>query len=155
MKWEPIAGFSNYEISEDGNVRNIHTGHILKHNIKKGNAPYHRVHLSEKGRATYKLVHRLVLETFVGPCPEGMQTLHHDDDPNNNCLSNLSWGTPIDNHKTIDRKGENNGKCRLTPDDVRAIRQSDEPYRVIAARFNITTGYVSTIKINRTWKHLV
>ncbi|QZE10566.1 hypothetical protein SEA_SCOOBYDOOBYDOO_251 [Mycobacterium phage ScoobyDoobyDoo] len=48
-----------------------------------------------------RLVHRLVLEAFVGPCPPGMETRHLDDDPSNNRLSNLCWGTRLEN--TMDR----------------------------------------------------
>ncbi len=38
-------------------------------------------------------VHRLILETFVGPCPEGMECRHLDGNPANNCLNNIAWGT--------------------------------------------------------------
>lgn len=40
-----------------------------------------------------KRVHRLVLETFKGPCPPGMTCRHLDRDRTNNRLSNLKWGT--------------------------------------------------------------
>lgn len=42
-------------------------------------------------------VHTLVLKTFVGPRPAGLQACHDDDDTNNNALSNLYWGTPKQN----------------------------------------------------------
>ena len=37
-------------------------------------------------------VHRLVLETFVGPS-NGMEVRHIDGNPLNNVVSNLAWGT--------------------------------------------------------------
>jgi len=43
-------------------------------------------------------VHRLVLEAFVGPCPEGEECCHAPDpDPANNNLWNLRWDTPENN----------------------------------------------------------
>lgn len=43
-------------------------------------------------------VHRLVLETFVGPPPsDSMQARHKNDDHTNNNLSNLLWGLPHEN----------------------------------------------------------
>jgi hypothetical protein len=42
---------------------------------------------------TFK-VHRLVLMTFLGPCPEGMEACHFPDrDVSNNRLENLRWDT--------------------------------------------------------------
>lgn len=38
-------------------------------------------------------VHALVLETYVGSCPEGMNCRHLDGDKENNKLRNLKWGT--------------------------------------------------------------
>jgi hypothetical protein len=38
-------------------------------------------------------VHRLVLETFVGPCPDGMECCHNNGDPADNRLENLRWDT--------------------------------------------------------------
>ena len=42
-------------------------------------------------------VHRLVLEAFVGPMPEAMETRHLDGNPANNCLDNLRYGTRAEN----------------------------------------------------------
>ena len=36
-------------------------------------------------------VHILVLETFVGPCPDGMECDHSDRNRCNNALTNLRW----------------------------------------------------------------
>lgn len=43
-------------------------------------------------------------------------------------------------------------KSKLSPEQVAQIRESTEPQRVIAARFGITQGAVSSIKRGRTWK---
>lgn len=152
MKWVPITEFPNYEISDTGIVRRIDTQRVIAQNTKRGKHPYKRVHLSHEGVSKYVLVHRLVLLAFVGPCPEGMQTLHKDDDPTNNNLSNLEWGTPKRNHETIDRTGENNGRSKLTPEDVIAIRASTELHTVLADLYGVAAGYISQIKKGKTWK---
>lgn len=152
MKWLPIKDFPNYEISNEGIVRRIDTKKILAQNTKRGAHPYKRVHLSHEGVAKYVFVHRLVLTAFVGECPEGQQCLHNDDDPTNNCLYNLSWGTPKKNHEAIDRSGEKNGRCKLSPKDVIAIRNSTELHSILADIYNVSAGYISQIKKGKTWK---
>lgn len=58
----------------------------------------------DKKRRDFK-VHRLVMEAFVGPCPEGLEVLHWDDNPANNHLSNLRYGTRSENVKDRVRNG--------------------------------------------------
>ena len=152
MNWIPIIDFPNYEISDEGIVRRIDTKKELAQNTKRGKHPYKRVHLCHKGVAKYVYVHRLVLRAFVGECPEGMQCLHDDDDPTNNHLCNLSWGTPKENNETIDRSGEKNGRCKLTPKEVIAIRSSTELHSILADIYNVSAGYISQIKKGKTWK---
>lgn len=46
-------------------------------------------------------VHRIVLETFVGPCPDGMECDHKDRNRSNNHIENLRWVTKAENqHNT-------------------------------------------------------
>lgn len=52
-----------------------------------------------------KYIHRLVLEAFVGPCPDGMEALHSDGNKTNNNVDNLRWGTPSENNRDIVKHG--------------------------------------------------
>jgi hypothetical protein len=72
-------------------------GKLLK--LAKHKKGYRMVTLCDrKGRHTSYLVHVLVLLTFTGPCPEGMQCRHFPDrDKTNNRIENLQWGTPEQN----------------------------------------------------------
>jgi hypothetical protein len=54
-----------------------------------------------------QLVHRVVLETFVGSCPDGMECCHLDDVKTNNKLVNLRWDTHDAN--VVDKV--RNGRC--------------------------------------------
>jgi HNH endonuclease/NUMOD4 motif len=50
-------------------------------------------------------VHVLVLGSFVGPCPDGMECRHLDDVKTNNRLFNLAWGTRTENGRDRVRNG--------------------------------------------------
>jgi hypothetical protein len=43
------------------------------------------------------MVHRLVLDAFIGPCPDGHEGLHGLLGPGENALVNLKWGTRSQN----------------------------------------------------------
>lgn len=43
---------------------------------------------------------------------------------------------------------------KLTESDVRAIRQSDEPNKVLAARYGVAASNVHAIRQRRTWRHV-
>jgi hypothetical protein len=55
------------------------------------------------GRGRQWTVHRLVLEAFVGPCPDGHQCGHDNGVPSDNRVANLAWVTPrvntLDKHR--------------------------------------------------------
>lgn len=74
----------------------------------------------------------LVLEVFVGPCPPGMECCHYDDDPTNNTVSNLRWGTHQSNMQDRSRNGKSNSVkirgekhycSKLTEERVRTARR--------------------------------
>lgn len=107
--WRPVVGWEGlYEVSDLGRVRSFgrvaKCGHggtrFLKGRLLKafsGTSGHLRVDLSLDGKRTPSAIHRLVLEAFVGPCPEGQEVLHWDDDPTNNTLGNLRYGTRSEN----------------------------------------------------------
>lgn len=68
-----------------------------------GGSGYLRVRVRGKD---YK-VHRLVLETFVGKCPPGMQGDHINRNRTDNRLENLRWVTPEENN----RNRKDNDRC--------------------------------------------
>ena len=52
------------------------------------------VHLSKPGKSEWMRVDHMVLTSFAGPCPPGMECKHLDGDPSNNALANLCWAPP-------------------------------------------------------------
>lgn len=122
--WLPVVGYEGlYEVSDLGRVRSPRKV-LLPHVGRNG---YLTVGLSKQGWQRTLRVHRLVLEAFVGPCPQGMECLHHPDpDKANNSLGNLRWGTRAENmeHQQADGSHYNTEKTHclrgheLTPDNL-------------------------------------
>lgn len=120
----PVDGFGHlYEVSDHGRVRSLDRtitgilsrghlmtydrpfpGRILKSRLAK-NARHITVTLCRDGMEQTVTLHSLVLGAFVGPRPADMWGLHWDDNPSNNRLDNLRWGTPTDNAQDAIRNG--------------------------------------------------
>ncbi len=125
---------------------------------------YLRVRPSVNGKKKAVFVHQLVLLTFVGPCPNGMETLHYDDCRSNNNLSNLRYGTRSDNisdkvrNGRISRcQGEKNGASKLTEENVRSIRAmlaDGLTTEKIASMFSVSRKSISKIKNGLAWTHV-
>lgn len=104
-----------------------------------------------------------MLLAFVGPCPAGQEGRHLDDDADNNRLTNLAWGTRLDD-KNDQRKngclplGSGNGRAKLTEDKVREMRQrrrdTGESYPKLAKRFGVSCPTAFHACVGNTWKHL-
>lgn len=96
--WRSATGYEGfYEVSDEGRVRSLHRGKMRM--LRPGSANgYPMVILQVGGVRAKRYIHRLVAETFIGPCPEGQQVRHRDDNRLNPALSNLLYGTPADNN---------------------------------------------------------
>lgn len=91
--WKDIPNYPNYEVSNDGKVRNKKSGRFLKPVLAKG---YPRVVLCNDGRNRPKTVHRLVAEAFIDGDYD-LQVNHMDGNKLNNNSNNLEWVTPSEN----------------------------------------------------------
>ena len=116
-RWLPIADFPGYDVSDQGRVRSYWrtvsrgigngTGKknvmvpnpqkILNPDINPGGYPTVRLYIEGKGRTRF-CIHKLVLETFIGPCPPGMEACHNNGKRPDNRPSNLRWDTRKNNH---------------------------------------------------------
>ena len=88
-----------YKINECGNIINKR-GHAMRAAMTE--TGYLRVALEEKGNTDHRkneFVHRLVAKTFLendDPVNKNI-VMHLDNDPLNNHVSNLRWGTQAEN----------------------------------------------------------
>lgn len=102
-RWLPVRGFPGYTVSDMGRVRGPQK--MLSCNPTHADGRL-RVVLYRRGKKYTRLVYRLVLEAFVGPCPPGHEARHYpDNDRSNNRLSNLSWSTHLVNANDMVRHG--------------------------------------------------
>lgn len=87
-EWRRVVVAPNYWVSNRGRVR--HNRKILA--AKPSSIHGHRtisITINDKPQNQY--IARLVLETFVGPCPPGMYASYLDGNKANVDLKNLAW----------------------------------------------------------------
>jgi len=177
-EWRPVVGWEAvYEVSDQGRVRTIaatiqavsqagnpylrrRKARIRKTRPDKDGYPV--VILAEGKRRGTGKIHRMVLEAFVGPSPEGMMARHLNGNPGDCRLVNLRWGTPQENW--ADRRkhgftwrGEYVNTAKLSVDDVREIRQlaSEGTTQVaLSERFGVTRTNIRSIITRETWRHV-
>lgn len=90
--WVPVIEFEElYEVSNLGRVRNIKTKRIKKDYL--GNCGYKTVALSKKSKTYIKLLHKLVIESFIGNNDTTLTVNHKDHNKMNNKLENLEYMT--------------------------------------------------------------
>jgi len=118
------------------------------------------------GYGRHKLVfaHRLSWQLHYGQIPEKLCVLHKCDNPPCCNPRHLFLGTHEDNALDRDRKGrtqrckgEDNSHVKLTEVNVREIFQRanrGERQDMIAEEFHIHPAHVSSIKLQKTWRHL-
>jgi hypothetical protein len=74
------------------------------------------VTLCSNGRQESWFVHQLVAAAFLGPRPDGLEVRHLDGDPLNNAVSNLAYGTRLENIQDKKRHGtDHNAKKTHCP----------------------------------------
>ena len=95
MDMKQIPNFPNYSITKGGRVWSHKPKKWLKPKLSS-NGRYLFVNLGRKHTCN---IHRLVLETYVGPCPKGMECRHLNGNGQDNRLENLCWGTRSENRQ--------------------------------------------------------
>ena len=102
--------------------------------------------------------HRVAWIENKGPIPKGLNVLHSCD--NRICVNpdHLFLGTHTDNMRDMIKKGrkalfygEDNGKSKLTEEQVLAIRKDNRTNDAIARDYNIASPTVSTIRTRKKW----
>ena len=158
-QWRDVLGFENiYQVSDYGNVRSIKSGlgKKITKPTKGDTRPF--VNLHKNGKQKIMRIHKIVLEAFVGECPEGLECCHNDGNSQNNHVSNLRWDTHKSNihdrikHGTSNR-GELCGTAKLTLEQVRQIRNDNRLQKFIAADYKVNASVISRIKTGSRWKY--
>jgi hypothetical protein len=104
--WRRVPGASLYEVSSHGRVRSWNRCYNLNRDglviRRRAESKLLVTHVRPDGyvqiKITYddrvkrtKPLHRLVLQAFLGPPPEGWTASHMNHDPSDNRIENLTW----------------------------------------------------------------
>ena len=157
-----IPGYARkYLIDSAGTIFNSKGRTMVGWRNKSG---YRCVALRTPGTRKCYLVHRLVLLSFVGPCPEGKEGRHLDGNSLNNSLSNLSWSSKRENERDKLTHGTRlvgeRATCykgKLSSKDVISIREriaEGASTRELAEEYKLTKEYLRDVVNGRKWKHL-
>ena len=163
-RWLPVVGFPLYDVSDFGRVRSW----AVRFKPPGTRAAEPRlVALSPAGRCGHltvgfgsnpqvrKGVHVVVLSTFVGPCPVGMECRHLDGDPTNNRLDNLAWGTPLQNQH--DRRRHGTAGRKLKEKQVLEIKErlaAGETVKELVAEYGVSPTTINNIRHGVIWSYL-
>lgn len=160
-----------YQVSNSGNIRSFRvwgqryrvseTPRTLKQ-FDRGNGYFH-VNIYRDGKMTLSPVHRIVLESIVGPCPSGYEACHNNNNPLDNRIENLRWDTRSSNFldkrlNGTSRCGEDNNKAKFTEAQVISIRKryaaGEKSQQALGTEFGVARNTIYRIIARITWKHI-
>lgn len=150
---------TDYQVSNLGNVFSVYSGMQLKPFM---NDRYLVVDLFAYTVRQRIAVHRMVAIAFIEN-PDNKEYVNHiDGNKLNNCVDNLEWVTASENsiHAVatgLSPIGEAKTLAKLTEKDVLEIQaafEAGEKDFVLAEKYGVTSGVISSIRLGKTWKHV-
>ena len=150
---------TDYQVSNLGNVFSVYNGKQLKPFM---NDRYLVVDLFAYTVRQRIAVHRMVAIAFIEN-PDNKEYVNHiDGNKLNNCVDNLEWVTASENsiHAVATGLSPIGGAktlAKLTEKDVLEIQaafEAGEKDFVLAEKYGVTSGVISSIRLGKTWKHV-
>lgn len=152
-QWKLIEDRPKYEVSDQGYVKNVRTGKILKKRLDRDGYPNVYLYKSD-GTGSNKKVHRLVAEAFLESDPERDQVNHKNGIKDDNRADNLEWCTGSENIQhayangllTANPKPGYEARTKIREKErleILHLREINVPVKEIARMYNIglTTAY--------------
>ena len=154
LKIKDVIGYEGlYSIDKNGNVYSKRSWRGIKNRVltpSKNEYGYLRVFLTKNGKTSGITIHKLMAITFLGERKIDFQVRHLDGNKENNSLSNLKYGTALEN--ADDRRlhlktafGERIASSKLTKEDVMNIRNSNLNQKELSKKYNISIANISMI----------
>jgi hypothetical protein len=158
-----VPGYEGlYRVSDHGRVMSLPRTTTKGGLLKPGPGRYLTVALHRNDRGRTFGIHKVVLLSFVGPCPPGLLIRHLDGNSHNNRLSNLCYGTNAENgqdqmrHGTFAR-GSRQGLAKLTEADIPLIRSryaAGDRQLILAREFGVSQCTIGQVVRGVTWTHV-
>ena len=168
--WKDIPGYEgSYQASERGEIRSLardivyaashksraYTKQVKGRILRPG--PSNFGHMSVVlGRGNTRMVHDLVLRTFVGPRPAKHECCHDNGNPADNRLENLRWGTRSENNIDAVKHGTRGKLTETQVLDIRARLRGCAfgTQTLLAQEYDVSLCTINAIKFNRVYKHV-
>ncbi len=165
-RWSDVAGWAGYAVSTLGNLRGKRGGLLSLQHDKDG---YRCAYIGPRKAGKMVKVHRLVVQAFVGPIPEGYCVNHINGRKDDNRVENLEVVTLAQNTQhgftslgrigknTNPTKGAEHHNASLNEEAVREIRRlyaSGERQVDLAKRFETPQTNISAIVRRKAWAHI-
>jgi len=157
-EWRAVKGYDDYEVSNLGRVRSYRNRWGRREEpilLSPGkDSDYRYVTLCNEKGNRYADVHRLVLEAFVGPCPDGMESRHLDGDGSNNDVRNLCWGTRSENELDMVGHGTHPTAVEVSAKIITEIQErhaKGESVRFIASAVGLGNWVVDKVVKGEHW----
>lgn len=173
-EYREVPGCPGYMAGSDGTIWSCWTQgrwpkrtdswrHASQRREKKAGAHISVLLRTASGFRVTEFAHRVILTTFVGPCPEGMIACH-DPDPNpaNNAVDNLRWATPTENMDDCKKHGRfaNGAKhphAKLRDEDIPEVfrlRHAGKNQDEIAGVFGVRRALITRILLRMRYAHV-
>lgn len=146
--WKDIPGYEGlYQISSFGKVKSLHPNRKQNQlmNLLENARGYYRVHLTKGSKQNFKMVHRLVAETFLENPLNLPQVNHKDENKKNNHVNNLEWCSNLENQRygtVIKRRAESCKKSILQCDILGNVIKEWDSAASVHRELGFSTGYL-------------
>lgn len=151
--WKKIDDY-NYEVSNQGRVRNISTKKVLKEQLH--GQKYYRVNLFKDGKIHHYKIHRLVALAFIHNPDNKPEVNHKDGNKLNNDVNNLEWVTGEEN---VEHALQTGLIKRLDKETVINVYYdcwiNQYPLYRVAEKHKISKKIVDSIKYKRAYKDIL
>ena len=178
--WKDIIGWEGiFKISNKGRARSVDrivyfphiycsdeisrhiTGRILK--LISTVRGYSEIRARLHGKNVHIPIHVSVLEAFICPRPEGLETNHKNGIKTDNRVENLEWVTHKENTQHAFDIGLSSnrgirGRNKLVDDDIYKIRkmlkEKKFTHKEIGEKFGVHCTTIGAIKCKKSWSHI-
>lgn len=137
--WKPVQDFDGYWVSDHGRLYSSISSSFI-YGSPVGRCGHIDISLRKNNRRHHRYMHRLVAEAFI-PNPHNYPIVRHlDDDPSNNRVDNLAWGTDLDNIRDCIEAGRFRYFTRKDIEKASSIRRT--PVVAVNLRTGEKTEYI-------------